>query len=88
MLRRLCAAGLALVLGCSQATNLAWAVNWEGHDDWFLNDAPFKEFTDTMPAPMKKVLPPCADMQAAHDANSYEQVPIAGVNCVVKKKAE
>lgn len=59
----------------------AVAMNWEGHDDWFLNDAPFRAFTEELPQPLKKAKPKCEDVALNHSKNIYEQVPIPGVNC-------
>ena len=59
----------------------ALALNWEGHDDWFHDTAPFREFYDGIPAPKTKPMPACSARQAAYDKNRYEQIPLPGVNC-------
>jgi hypothetical protein len=56
-------------------------LNWEGHDDWFHDPAPFHEFYDGVPPPKVKPMPGCAARQAAYDKNHYEQIPLPGVNC-------
>lgn len=71
------AAAFALALAAP-----AGAVNWEGHQDWFLNDAPFKAFTADLPPPLYKPKPRCAEMERAHAAEPAEQVPLPGINCV------
>jgi hypothetical protein len=60
----------------------AAAVNWEGHDSWFYDTAPFRDFYDHVPAPKVKPKPSCESRRAAHERNRYEQSPIPGVNCI------
>ncbi len=65
------------------------AVNWEGHQDWFHDAAPFSAFTEGVPPPLVTKTPTCAERAAQHAANTYEQVPVPGVNCrVVPAKGE
>ena len=59
----------------------AQALNWEGHDDWFLNPALIEAFTRSLPPPLAAPMPTCAEREAAARANAYEQIPIAGLNC-------
>lgn len=62
----------------------AYAVNWEGHDEWFHDDMFIRRFTDSMPAPKVHPFPSCEARAAAHAANIYEQVPVPGLNCIPK----
>jgi hypothetical protein len=77
--RRIYAAALfaALVL----RTAPAGAINWEGHDDWFLTPLMIEDFTRSLPAPLANPMPTCADRAAAVRANSSEQIPLPGYNC-------
>ncbi len=63
------------------AVEKAQALNWEGHDDWFLDNAPFHEFFEGVPPPKVKPLPDCDARQSAYEENRYEQIPLPGVNC-------
>ncbi len=60
-------------------------MNWEGHDDWFHDTAPFRAFYDGIPGPIVKPMPTCEQRRRQHDANRYEQTPIPGVNCTIDK---
>jgi hypothetical protein len=79
--------GLA-VLACSSHVSVSHAVNWEGHDDWLSNNRPVQAFADGLPEPLVVPAPRCEDVAARHAANVYEQVPIAGLNCVETKVGE
>lgn len=65
----------------------AFAINWEGHDAWFYDTAPFRDFYDHVPPPKLKPLPACAARREAHARNRYEQTAIPGVNCIEPSKA-
>ncbi|MEZ5776066.1 MAG: hypothetical protein R3D33_15580 [Hyphomicrobiaceae bacterium] len=76
--RLVLAAGLVLGSGLAAP---ALAINWEGHDEWFHDAAPFKSLTDLVaPLPPKR-LPPCEERRKAAAANPYEQIALPGVNC-------
>ncbi len=72
-----------LCLFCHAAgwVKTAHAINWEGHDDWFVDSIMIEEFTRTMPQPLAKPMPSCAERSARNVGNVYEQIPIPGVNC-------
>ncbi|MFT3988257.1 hypothetical protein [Aestuariivirga sp.] len=56
-------------------------MNWEGHEDWFLDAPMFDAFTSQMPKPLPKPWPSCAEMRARAKSNPSEQVAIPGANC-------
>lgn len=68
----------ALLAGVDKAC----AINWEGHDSWFYDTAPFRDFYDHVPSPKVKPLPACDARRALHEQNRYEQTAIPGVNCI------
>ena len=72
-------ASVVLCVGFASAP--ARAVNWEGHDDWFLDTALIEAFTSSLPPPLAKPMPMCSERDAGVLANAYEQVPIPGLNC-------
>jgi hypothetical protein len=74
----------AALLTSSQAVLVApsYALNWEGHDDWFNESVLMQEFVQGVPPPILKPLPTCAEMRKRQVENSYEQVAIPGGNCV------
>jgi hypothetical protein len=61
------------------------ALNWEGHDGFFHEALPIEEVTEGVPPPITKPLPSCAELRRKHQANSYEQVALPGMNCAEKK---
>jgi hypothetical protein len=69
---------LALTVLAGPASSL----NWEGHEDFFMEQMTVPEFTAGVPKPLKKPQPKCEALRAKALANSYEQVPIAGKNCI------
>jgi hypothetical protein len=62
----------------------AFAMNWEGHDDDWHKDLSFaKKFRDAVGAPpLERPLPSC-DLKID---NVYDQVRIAGKNCIDDQK--
>jgi hypothetical protein len=62
--------------------NDAKAVNWEGHENFFHEAVPITELTEGVAAPLLKPMPTCEAMAERHKANTYEQVPIEGENCI------
>ena len=60
----------------------SYALNWEGHDDWFNESVLMQDFVDGVPPPIMKPLPACKVMRERHMENTYEQVAIPGGNCV------
>ena len=75
---RLFASGI-LFVGLASAP--ARAVNWEGHDEWFLDTALIEAFASNLPPPLAKPMPMCSERDAGVLANAYEQVAIPGLNC-------
>jgi hypothetical protein len=59
----------------------SFAMNWEGHDAWFHDTTPFREFYEGIPPPLTKPKPACATLRAKHAGNPYEQTAIPGKNC-------
>jgi hypothetical protein len=60
----------------------ARAINWEGHEEPALMHEGIAKFTDGVPPPLAKPLPTCVELEEKRRDNIYEQVPIAGKNCV------
>jgi hypothetical protein len=58
------------------------AINWEGHEDFFMEKMPIPEFTEGIAKPIAKPLPSCDARAKRARENPYEQEPIAGKNCV------
>ena len=73
---------IALLVGAQPA----FAMNWEGHDDWMREFPPAQPFMDA--APEAKPLPPrdCAMEPAGSSDNPYEQIPLPRHHCPVPKK--
>jgi hypothetical protein len=71
-----------LTLCCTVSPNAGFALNWEGHEDWFNESVLMGEFLEGVPPPILKPLERCEVVRARHDANSYEQVALPGKNCV------
>jgi hypothetical protein len=63
----------------------AWAMNWEGHNEWFHDTTPFRAFMEGVPPPLLKPQPSCAELAKIHARNSYEQTPLPGRNCRAAK---
>jgi hypothetical protein len=70
--------GAALWIGVAPA----WAINWEGKEGFFHEEIPLNELTEGVPKPIEKEKPTCTEMAEKRKDNSYEQVPIEGVNCL------
>jgi hypothetical protein len=75
---------LLLVAALIGMTGSALPMNWEGHDDDWHKDLSFaKAFRDAVAAPpLQRPLPPC---ERKID-NIYDQVRIAGKNCIPNQK--
>jgi hypothetical protein len=71
--------GLMMVIHFETAS-AAGAVNWEGHDHFFQEAMPVPAFTEGVAGSKPKPLPACDVLRRAHEQNSYEQVPLPGVN--------
>jgi hypothetical protein len=78
---------LTLFLVLSASAPMAFAMNWEGHDDWLTEEAHAQALRSTLPkaTPIAKAFPLCAERAALHAHNPYEQRPISGINCIDPK---
>jgi hypothetical protein len=74
---------LLTVIALLAGTQPAFAMNWEGHDDWMTEFPPVQEFIDAMPE--TKLPPPrdCPAWPVARSDNPYEQIPLPRHNCPV-----
>jgi hypothetical protein len=74
---------LLTVIALLAGTQPAFAMNWEGHDDWMTEFPPVQEFIDAMPE--TKLPPPrdCPVWPVARSNNPYEQIPLPRHNCPV-----
>ena len=63
----------------------SFAMNWEGHDEWFHDNTLFEKFIEGVPPPLLKPLPQCLDLMKRHEENVYEQTPLPGKNCLTAK---
>jgi hypothetical protein len=59
-----------------------FAMNWEGHDEWFHDNSLFQKFMEGVPPPILKPTPLCSVLKKQHAENVYEQTPLPGLNCV------
>ena len=88
-IRRWLAGALACTALClGLAASPVWAMNWEGHDDWFLDGALIEDFTRSLPPPIAKPMPKCSERELEVRANAYEQIPISGLNCRKGRKEQ
>lgn len=63
------------------AVTPVWAINSEGHDDFFHEDVPLPRLTNGIETP-RRVLPPCSERATAAKDNPYEQQPLPRINCI------
>lgn len=72
---------LSVVIVASSST---FAMNWEGHDDWLIDEAHAQTLHQNAPKakPLPQPYPLCAARAELHARNPYEQRPIAGINCI------
>jgi hypothetical protein len=73
---------IATLLALTVLAGPASSLNWEGHEDFFMEQMAVPEFTAGVPKPLKKPLPACEELRAKAKDNSYEQIPIVGKNCI------
>lgn len=66
------------------APQKSYAMNWEGHDDWMTEQEHAKRLLNSVPhaKPLTSAFPSCQEREEKHARNTYEQRPIAGVNCL------
>jgi hypothetical protein len=78
---------LILFLVSFSGTPMAFAMNWEGHDDWLTEEAHAQALRTTLPkaTPIAKAFPLCAEREVLHAHNPYEQRPLVGINCIDPK---
>ena len=72
---------LLTVIALLAGTQPAFAMNWEGHDDWMSEFPPVQAFIEA--APEAKPLPPrdCSMWPVARADNPYEQIPLPRHSC-------
>jgi hypothetical protein len=76
----------ALLTSCvTFSANPSFALNWEGHEDWFNESVLMEDMMKGIAPPLAKTLPHCELLRKRHEDNSYEQVALPGKNCVEKK---
>jgi hypothetical protein len=68
------------------STQPAFAMNWEGHDDWMNDIPPVQALIHAMPD--AKPLPSrgCPSAPIAGSNNPYEQIPLPRHHCPVLQK--
>jgi len=59
----------------------AFAMNWEGHDDWLEDAAASQAFAATLPGARPPPSPPCPVTRAEVQANPYAQIPLPRHRC-------
>jgi hypothetical protein len=70
------------VIALLAGTQPAFAMNWEGHDDWMAEFPPAQAFIDA--APIAKPLPrDCSLGPVARADNPYEQIPLPQHGCPI-----
>jgi hypothetical protein len=68
---------IALLAG----TQPAFAMNWEGHDDWMSEFPPAQAFSDAAPEAKPPSPRDCPVGPVARSDNPYEQIPLPRHNC-------
>ena len=73
-----------LSLMVALTTHSVHAMNWEGHDDWMIEQQHAKKLLNSAPhaKPLTSAFPSCQERAEKHARNPYEQRPIPGVNCL------
>jgi hypothetical protein len=61
----------------------AFAMNWEGHDDWMDSMEPAVILEQAVPHASPKPRQLCPPLAAARTENPYEQIPLARQDCPV-----
>jgi hypothetical protein len=79
---------LGITLSSALLSTAGRALNWEGHDDWMLDDTLFRSFTDLVPKAPPAKLPTCEERARRAAENVYEQVPLPGINCLKSEPGE
>jgi hypothetical protein len=68
---------IALLAG----TQPAFAMNWEGHDDWMSEFPPAQAFIEAAPDAKSPAPRDCPMGPVARSDNPYEQIPLPRHNC-------
>ena len=63
------------------AAQPAFAMNWEGHDDWMIEFPPAQPFIEAEPKAKLPAPRNCSIGPIARAANPYEQIPLPRHNC-------
>jgi hypothetical protein len=66
------------VIALLAGTQPAFAMNWEGHDDWMAEFPPVQEFIDSAPEAKPPSPRDCPIGPVARADNPYEQIPLRG----------
>ena len=84
MIRQIGSRALAVltIAAALLAITPAGAINWEGHEAWDIDAEMLEPFTDRVPSAPPAKRPTCDERAAAARSNPYEQIPLAGVNCI------
>ncbi|MFM8746563.1 MAG: hypothetical protein ACKOED_07855 [Aestuariivirga sp.] len=61
----------------------AFAMNWEGHDDWMESMEPAVVYEQALPHAAPKPLAGCEDVKPPAADNPYEQIPLGRPDCPV-----
>ena len=74
---------LLTVIALLAGTQPAFAMNWEGHDDWMAEFPPAQAFIDAVPEAKPPLPRDCLARPVAPADNPYEQIPLPRHNCAV-----
>ena len=69
------------VIALLASTQQAFAMNWEGHDDWMSEFPPVQPFIEAAPEPKPPSPRDCLVESVARADNPYEQIPLPRHNC-------
>ncbi len=74
---------LLTVIAVLAGTQTAFAMNWEGHDDWMVGFPPAQAFADAAPDARPPLPRDCATELIAPTDNPYEQIPLPQHSCAL-----
>jgi hypothetical protein len=72
---------MLIVIALLAGTQPAFAMNWEGHDDWMSEFPPVQAFIDSAPEAKPSAPRDCPIGPVARADNPYEQIPLPRHNC-------
>ena len=72
---------LLTVIALLAGTQPAFAMNWEGHDDWMAGFPPAQAFSDAAPGAKPPLPRDCLVGPVTRADNPYEQIPLPQHNC-------